>query len=442
MISQLGFFLLTVSKRKKCDCSHKCTNCGSSVTLPFEKMIDDAKLCIFRYLPLKDRAKLERVNKNFGTLLGTLWLKQKVLAFGTDYPKFIRICSKKSHQTLKTDFVDIVRTTPRFVLLRKCSNLVVLIWDQRRTQGRLGGILESHSMLEHLEGVIDEDLANIKHLPKLECVRINELFVVSHHDSIKRLALNSLNQHTLIQINQTEQLTLDAIIIRDLGKEEALKAIYDFSTNPINTVHAVRAWFNHFSTRSIDMAPPQEYIVWKQVFEEEVFRAMLEKSSHHVKKIRLGLKLSITAFLLIGRYCKELESIDIVTSSFIKGISQPLALLPKLTNIKIHEQYQEIQPIADKSEVSTLIPSLTHLIGFDISCITDDPDFVFAIANEMLDYAKKCKRRLHLTCHNDTFLIWRNAIKRYVSIHDLPKNFIVNDKCIITYFEQVHGQSE
>ena len=94
--------------------------------MAFDYLDEDSQLCILKYLPLKDRTRLERVNKNFQALIKSLWLQQKCLVFNSDLLR-LRICSEKSHRMCRSDILANTDIETQLTIVRKCPNLIVLI---------------------------------------------------------------------------------------------------------------------------------------------------------------------------------------------------------------------------------------------------------------------------------------------------------------------------
>ena len=126
---------MSFSKTKKCGCL---ANCGQDEeqrqSVSLHDLDEDVQLHIFKYLSLEDRPKLELVNTNFRALVQSLWLQQKVLSFGRSF-ELTTLCDNKTHLVRQKDCIDGLDNQSRFQLIRKCPNLVVLIWNQASTEG-------------------------------------------------------------------------------------------------------------------------------------------------------------------------------------------------------------------------------------------------------------------------------------------------------------------
>ena len=141
--------------------------------------------------------------------------------------------------------------------------------------------------LEHLEGVADEDISQIKHLPSIECLRVSTLvgkLSLNHLTSLKRIAVSGNVNESLGTETIRECTKLEALVVNSLRDNDKLTAVANFC-NLIKSIKVVRCYSVMYSNSVLDKIPSFEHIEWDQDFDASLFENLLKQCSNQVKKL-------------------------------------------------------------------------------------------------------------------------------------------------------------
>ena len=403
-----------------------------------EDLTESSLLEIARFLKLKDRAKYERINKTCSKVCKKLWQGQVSLAFVDDYPKYIRICQNPRHSVYKSNFIIVKNIHDRIKLLQKCPNIKLLLWDGKSAKGQLSDFYNNGKhKLEHIEGVEDGEFEDVDVIPSLTCVRptktVNHILELS---TVSRLAIPSTRGY---QINsdifraiREHGSHIETLVLPGINEETANELV-DLCSD-LNNIKSLRAWSNNFNEITIKKLPPQEYIVWRQEFDEKLFIDLFKRCSSFVKKVRIGNPVPLVAFEIIVKYCSELEDLDIAASSFLKGINEHIKKLIELKTLKVHEEFATGAPVTFPDEIVAIITKAQHLRTIDINLTNLAPTtFSTDAINALYEKAKSRKGYFYLRCNKNDFKTWLQATKPHIDSKTIPTNLIVNDKSLAAY---------
>lgn len=394
----------------------------------FDELTDDIHLQVFKYLKARDCIVFEQVNRKWKSLLEIGWRSRKVLAFGNRrYEKsYEALCSNPDHKIFRRDFFSVRSIRIRLLLVKRCINLRVLVWD-RLPSGSVGSALNNCKNIEHIDGLHDVAFLSIANVNNtITCIRSRA--GVRFALSLRPRVFGVSALHYGIADTRYMDLFYDTC--------DSVRHLYwpNFNVSQGNLYSLLDKLPNVATIRSkgtyleqtVQRLPPHENIVILQPYTQQLVNTLIVKSGLHAKKASIHvLTFSANSMQLLATHCTNIEELDLRVA-LVKDVKRCLQSLPLVRLKLLASRYDNEAPAG---ELTAMIQSCERLRC--VKCADISMPNAAEVLSTMFNKANASRsKRFRVKVRRDMLETWLLSQVKF-DTNKWPRNLIVNGAAII-----------
>lgn len=412
----------------------------------FMQLSQDVLTRVFKYLPISERAKAERIHPTFPAIMAHVWLRQRSLVVSFNPTFQNQFCSYKGHKFHFEDvFYDQEKNTSHvdrsfFKLLQKCPNIknLFLLSNSVITKSFGYDLRKYCKNLEHIEirdtatFVSFASYVSKKKCSQLKCIQLDDFDDEADEEiesAIVRVVKNCPKLDTFINntIWNTEAViktvlprvtdyrvnTLPNLNLLDLVTELGSDTLKSFGIREILPLERgelliqklvkmnqleinidgeeLKLWYKTLSrlVRSGDRVPLQSLTLYPghEYFDTKDNDYFFSNNGRHLKSLSLfSFQLRGASLRYIHQFCPDLEELRVYARQILE-MKLWYKSLARLTRLKRLELKEAVMSGDEFRHVLNGLPNLKeiHLILFD---------FTSVIKSQLIAYARRHKPRI------------------------------------------------